>query len=283
MNYENVAFDTDQARRVPLYRRSIESIVAFGGKAPIHDRIKGKGTYRNVDFEREEAVDDRLIPIISQLCSTVFLALAKSTEQTNANRIDLVLRALGRNRKNDVRTLETIKTLDESCRDEVDAIFHADLRRAKGRITDLEDRITHTEADMQDEIVRMKSKMRKQVRKEVRKQLKDDLLFLMPELRGKLEQLGTSNLPQMSTSSPSASPTSSSESSEADESTENPRIFSLTRRAVGQPDPTVQPRTSSDGGADEISTNNPYTQLVRAMSSAESLPIQRSHSPQRPS
>jgi hypothetical protein len=219
-NYENVAFDREPAIRVPLAPRSIEPIVAFRGKAPIHDRIKGKATYTIVDLEREEAVHDRLKRMISQLCSTIFLALAKSIEQTNANRIDLVLRALGRNRKNDVRTLETIKTLDESLRNEVDAILHADLGRAKGRISDLEDRITRTEADMEDEIVKMKSKMRKRVSKEVGKRLKDDLLFLMPELRGKLEQLGTSNLPQTSTSSPSASPTSSSKSSEADEGTE---------------------------------------------------------------
>lgn len=157
----------------------------------------------NDDFEETEAVNhDRLKQKITQLCSNIFLVLARSLEQSSANRVELVLQALTRKKEN-ARILDAINSLSESCKEEVDAIRLADLVRAKGKILDLEKKIKRTEAGMESRIAKMESKMQEQVKQEVGKQLKENLLLLMPELKEKIEESSRSELPQTSTPSSS--------------------------------------------------------------------------------
>lgn len=157
----------------------------------------------NDDFEETEAVNyDRLKQKLTQLCSNILLVLARSLEQNSANRVELVLQALTRKKEN-ARILDAINSLSKSCKEEVDAIRLADLVRAKGKILDLEKKIKRTEAGMESRIAKMESKMQEQVKQEVGKQLKENLLFLMPELKEKIEESSRSELPQTSTPSSS--------------------------------------------------------------------------------
>ena len=192
----------EQTVRVAAHVRAYEN-VAF---EIANDHIEGNKFYDEVDFEEiEVAKRDRFNEKVTQLCSNIFLMLAKSCGQNSANRVDLVLQAL--NRKEIVRIFDNIKSLNEICKEEIDTIRHAELTRAKCKILALEKKIEQTEAYVADHLARTESKMQEQVKVEVEKQLKDNLLFLMPELREKIEKLDRPELSQTSRPSHSASPT----------------------------------------------------------------------------
>ena len=101
--------------------------------------------YEKVSFRKEDADHERFRTNVTRLCSSILMALAKSAHQIWSLRVDFILRALSKDWMKDLQEFETIKHLDESCKEQVASIRSSKLAAAEERLilmeSEMEERV----------------------------------------------------------------------------------------------------------------------------------------------
>ncbi|KAK3168498.1 hypothetical protein OEA41_004946 [Lepraria neglecta] len=122
--------DTDDVEQAGyMYNR------LFGPEPPSGSTV---ANYEKVSFKKEDADHERFRTNVTRLCASILMALAKSAHQTWFLRVDFILRVLSKDWMKDLQEFETIKHLDESCKEQVASIRSSNLAAAEEQLIRME-------------------------------------------------------------------------------------------------------------------------------------------------